>query len=650
MLRILPCLRCIAVLFGLAFPVLIAAEDDNWSDSDNAIVNQGDDLLDQGKTEAADRLYRQLMVIHPESAVPLVLHVMALNAMGRYPEALAESRKAVALDPENSAAQKWLGVFLCRTGQPAQAIAPLRQSLELDHYYNDAAIWLASAYVQTGQPGQSSQILEKVLQDLPPDKLPATMAWIASVYYDIGDSPSALLWWQRAAQLGSKSAAQWLSWAYSTGYGGVPIDEGHSAYWSRIGDDPFPWLPRLSFANDLVQWTHGWFVVLVLLASAACLPLPTIGIVALCVGRGVTTDPALHWTERARRSYPFQVFLGTSVLLLPLVYAAATGYFPSFVVPVPKWLLFWLVLAVGLLSSNRVVVLWARRYHEHPGSHAQNLLNIAVIVYIYLPVLLIFGVMANYLPSQWGLQAALDLAAAVLAYFWIQFGGWVRLGRIVRLLVPGDPKLVQLAQELASHWQRPAPTVWTFRWNKANAFALPFANAIAVTQKLNAILSAEEMKAILAHEMAHLCEDRTTRLLRLLTPLLLLPLFTLSLWWSGNWAEFVACYLIVIAGFVLLRKRRRRMEERADTFGSQAQEDAQVYARSLSKLYETNHVPAVMPGKRMVHPHLYDRLLAAGITPDYTRPKPPSRWGAVPALLTLALNVVCLTTLWLLLF
>jgi hypothetical protein len=32
-----------------------------------------------------------------------------------------------------------------------------------------------------------------------------------------------------------------------------------------------------------------------------------------------------------------------------------------------------------------------------------------------------------------------------------------------------------------------------------------------------------------------------------------------------------------------------------------------------------------MRGNNMVHPHLYDRMLAAGVTPDYPRPQPPGR-------------------------
>jgi hypothetical protein len=35
-------------------------------------------------------------------------------------------------------------------------------------------------------------------------------------------------------------------------------------------------------------------------------------------------------------------------------------------------------------------------------------------------------------------------------------------------------------------------------------------------------------------------------------------------------------------------------------------------------------MPAVMPGKRRIHPDLYDRMTASGITPAYPRPRAPS--------------------------
>jgi hypothetical protein len=32
-----------------------------------------------------------------------------------------------------------------------------------------------------------------------------------------------------------------------------------------------------------------------------------------------------------------------------------------------------------------------------------------------------------------------------------------------------------------------------------------------------------------------------------------------------------------------------------------------------------------MPGKHLTHPHLYDRMLDAGVTPDFPRPAPAKR-------------------------
>ena len=81
----------------------------------------------------------------------------------------------------------------------------------------------------------------------------------------------------------------------------------------------------------------------------------------------------------------------------------------------------------------------------------------------------------------------------------------------------------------------------------------------------------------------------------------------------------------------LVRRLGRRMEIRADAVALEHQGEAGIYARALGRLYEQNQMPAVMPERRQVHPHLYDRLLAAGVTPDYPRPAAPDSisWNGV---------------------
>jgi hypothetical protein len=69
----------------------------------------------------------------------------------------------------------------------------------------------------------------------------------------------------------------------------------------------------------------------------------------------------------------------------------------------------------------------------------------------------------------------------------------------------------------------------------------------------------------------------------------------------------------------------RRMEVRADKVAQAGEQDEGIYARALERVYQENLIPAVMPGKRHIHPHLYDRLLAAGAIPSYPRPKAAAR-------------------------
>lgn len=65
-----------------------------------------------------------------------------------------------------------------------------------------------------------------------------------------------------------------------------------------------------------------------------------------------------------------------------------------------------------------------------------------------------------------------------------------------------------------------------------------------------------------------------------------------------------------------------------------------------------NLIPAVLRGG--THPSLYDRVVAAGKTPDYARPKPPTRWPllliwpGLGALLVFALVAAFATASWIL--
>ncbi len=647
--------RCFVVLLGaLGFvmaavlPAWAQTDNNDWDDYDTATEKRADALYNADRFLDAEIVYREVLDRHPQSVSALLYHVKGLLALDRYDEALTESRKAVALNDNNGPAHEWLGMSLLLLHHNDEALREFVHSLMLSPSEPTTMIWLAGTYYQKGDLDKADRLFQAQFISEDEKSQAYTASLIGDFFRKIGKGQESIKWWKKSYALGNTDAARYLEWAYSGLTPGFPYDPGESAYWQRRGpNDPYSWFPRLACADPIVAWG----LVLIVLATVIILPWLSIGIVALLPARGLINEPTFPWMERARRAWPFMIFLSLGVMLMPMLDWVSAFNIPGSLLPMPKWVFLWIVTLTGIWATNAVAVHWARLYRTDAGTTWENIKDTFVVLLLRGSAVILFIVAGLSLPSEFNWRAALILAAAVLAYFYVQFGGWIRLASLIRLLIPAGPDLVHDAAELARARNLPAPSVWLLRWRKANAFAFPFSNAILVTENLHAILNREEIRAILAHELAHLCEDRRTRAMRLLTPLLLLPMFSVGLWASSYFFLVLgACYLLFLVAALSMRKRARRMEERADAFGKEAESEAGVYPRALAKLYEENLVPAVMPGKRHVHPHLYDRLLAAGITPDYPRPKPPGRWGIAAGVGAIAIHGTCLWALWFCLF
>jgi Zn-dependent protease with chaperone function len=158
-----------------------------------------------------------------------------------------------------------------------------------------------------------------------------------------------------------------------------------------------------------------------------------------------------------------------------------------------------------------------------------------------------------------------------------------------------------------------------------SAFALPYTGDLLFSDRLLDTHPDEEIAAICAHELGHLGESKWIRAARLLGLLFVVPwLFVrpIALTWGigGVFAAGLLSWFISDAAHRL----GRRMEQRADRIGRENESESGAYARALARLHEVNLVPAVMPMRRL-HPDLYDRLLAAGVQPDYPRPEKPEK-------------------------
>jgi hypothetical protein len=68
--------------------------------------------------------------------------------------------------------------------------------------------------------------------------------------------------------------------------------------------------------------------------------------------------------------------------------------------------------------------------------------------------------------------------------------------------------------------------------------------------------------------------------------------------------------------------------------------DPGCYAKALERIYKENLMPAAV-AQRTTHPNLYDRMVQAGVTPDFPRPLPASKIpGTILALLATGLTMV----------
>ncbi|OYW29235.1 MAG: hypothetical protein B7Z47_05030 [Chthoniobacter sp. 12-60-6] len=219
----------------------------------------------------------------------------------------------------------------------------------------------------------------------------------------------------------------------------------------------------------------------------------------------------------------------------------------------------------------------------------------------------------------------LRLTLAALLLVLIYSGVWL-LALPGRGKNPHTPRLRKIVDELTAAARLPPVRAWVADGIMANAFALMYIRSIVVTAPTMNVLNDEELRTLVQHEMAHLCESVPVRCARMLGGLS---------WLGFAFTRPVVHHLggggvfWIILGVMLLRRFTqniaKKMESRADSMSVKDEAEGPIYARALEKLYEANLLPAVMT-KRLVHPHLYDRMTAAGLTPAYPRPAPPPQW------------------------
>ena len=228
---------------------------------------------------------------------------------------------------------------------------------------------------------------------------------------------------------------------------------------------------------------------------------------------------------------------------------------------------------------------------------------------------------AALMPDEFS-RATWIIAGVVIGigFLWSR-GGWIWLGRKMGLFRPAPDRLTRIATETSIKMKIPFRDVLVMRVSLAQALAVLDTRTLLFTERLLEISPDDELAAICAHELAHLTESKVARYSRSVQLLTFLPwLFfnpLIHLW--GMIGLFALCGLSMAAPRIH-RIISRKLESRADQMAKGSEGDTGTYASALTRLYEDNLLPAVL-SKRTTHPDLYDRILDAGVTPDFARPE-----------------------------
>lgn len=341
-----------------------------------------------------------------------------------------------------------------------------------------------------------------------------------------------------------------------------------------------------------------------------------------------------HWATRARALWPVRVASHTLGWLLPtsasLCWSIADRSTP------------WILLVVTALVSAIGVELGTLPMQREifPRLSVSVLLRSAAIGlffrFFYVSLLLIA---AAIMPLQPGPAMGVIAVLALAFQLTWSLAGWVWTARLLKFLVPGSSQIRELVETASRQTGIAFSRVWIMRSQAAQALALPATRELVFTERLLEIMPDEEVSAICAHELAHLNEPKSALLVRVIGALTWFPcIFILPLAYAWGSAGVFAPLAFGAFAPKLFTAFSRKMERTADQQATRQQADEGTYARALLRLTEENMTPAVLQGTGTTHPHIYDRVVAAGVTPDFPRPAEPSRMAWHGTLVSLAIG------------
>jgi len=327
-----------------------------------------------------------------------------------------------------------------------------------------------------------------------------------------------------------------------------------------------------------------------------------------------------HWTERARLLWPVRFTAGLNFFLIPVILNQAHWFF------FPDTNQWW--ISDGIASFlGALLGCYPFDREIFPKLNFRNWRHQVIAGWgVRFGIWIALMAACFLMPESFGSKMLLVAGCYLALHFAIQWGLFLKYLRMVKFLKPAEQRLQQIVNMATMRMNVAVRQTWQLDGPLANAFAFTTTRELVFSNRLLEICTDEEVSAICAHELAHLKESKTVLAGRLLGSLSFFPLIFIipSIHHFGTTGIFLPYLgMFIIAKFA--RWLSQRMEKRADQLALSEQPNEGIYAGALEKIYRENQIPAVNVNNKQTHPHLYDRMLAAGITPDYPRPIKPRR-------------------------
>jgi DNA-binding winged helix-turn-helix (wHTH) protein/TolB-like protein/Tfp pilus assembly protein PilF len=166
---------------------------------------------------AAENEFHRALQINPNYAMAHSWNAEVLAAMGRFPEASDEAKRALAEDPLSQIIASNAGWALCLAGQTDAAIETLKKAIEMDPEFPRTHFRLGSVYQSRGWIDAAIQEYQKAIQLS--DNDPYYQASLANAYAVSGHGKEAA---SMLKSLSSRSAHQHVpAFAFAVIYAGM---------------------------------------------------------------------------------------------------------------------------------------------------------------------------------------------------------------------------------------------------------------------------------------------------------------------------------------------------------------------------------------------------------------------------------------------